>query len=879
MTDTENPVVLIGTSVSDTLLGTNEADAILGLAGNDTISGGGGADNIVGDFSGENLLAVPESALSLEDLAFGADWNIRTLTDGHISASQNVETSEGSTYSFSLDVAANLAASASTGGIVVFWNGQELARFDTIGAEFQSHEVTVMGSGGVDELTLESTTGDAAGTSKLLFDLPVTSYERTVEINGEALDVRSFAAGQPNFYQVMESTLHAFDPSDGSYTEIGGAAGHVYNGMGFNIEDDLLYAIATGNGVDSRGAAVAKSDLVMIDATGSTYRVGDAPYSSWVGDFDSEGNLWTFDSDMDHIAKIDVSAMAANTGDAVDVFKFPKDLVTEKVLDVAYDAATQRFMGVARPPFPGAVGTVLVVDVSGEEPTFSTIEITHTIVDGETLTGIPRMTFGAAFLDVDGNLYVGGNSGDHDMNGATAKSGGIYKVVVSADTGQSHLELVSDAQNVRNNDGAADPRALAGTIEIETEAEVLIRKPTLVETSTPDVTYDDALTGNAGTDTLSGGLGDDQVVGGSRGDIIDGGVAHDQLFGGAGPNSESSTISSYDDEGRRFNQFGDLLAEDDDVLRGGDGDDYLHGSAGHDWLSGGEGADELIGGSGSDVLYGGADDDHLSGGSQDDQVFGGDGDDRADGGSGDDELIGGTGSDDLRGGSGNDALYGGSGQDDLSGGSGDDTLAGDDGDDQIRAGSGDDHLTGGFGDDVLAGGSGNDKIAGEDGRDRLDGGSGSDVLSGGQDRDRLKGGSGADELSGGDGRDYLAGGSGEDRLDGGSDADFLRGGSGGDMLTGGSGSDTFAFRLADMDGSTDQIADLVRHDGESDRIDLSDLDLLAVGQTVEDWTSENLSKREDGAFVLNLGDGALVVSSFEHADDDLKDAILDALVF
>ncbi|MEM6664260.1 MAG: calcium-binding protein [Pseudomonadota bacterium] len=882
MTQNAELLALIGSAQNDHLTGGEGADAILGREGDDILSGEGGDDELVGDFTGVNLLAVPEDALSIAGLSSDRSWSVSELPGGHSAASQSIETAEGTAYAFSMEMAANLSAGSQAGAVVVLWNGQEVGRFETGTAEFSARDIEVLGTGGRDELTIVSTDPGATEGPDILFDGPVPSYQKTVEIGGQEQTVRAFAPGSSNFYQVMEATLHAFDPKTASYQAIGDAAGHVYNAMGLNTEDDLLYAIATSNGRDANGEAVAKSDLVMIDATGQTFRVGETPYASWVGDFDGQGNLWTFDSDMDHIVRVDVDALGSETSGATTVFKFPRDMIPEKVLDLAFDARTQSFMGVARPAREGDPGTLLTVDISdadtGAEPRFSKTVISHTVVDGVSLPGIPAMTFGAAFVDVDGKLFVGGNSGDHDMDNATGKSGAIYQVVIDPGTGEAHLEIVSAAQNVRNNDGATDPRAISGTTVIEEDAPVLIRKPVLVETADPSDSFDDQLYGNAGQDSLFGGLGQDLLIGGSLGDVISGGVLSDALYGGAGPNAVSAIVSHYDDDGLRYDQFNTLLAEDDDRLSGGAGDDELHGSAGHDDLFGGDGADVLFGGSGADLLYGGAGEDRLSGGAQDDALYGGSASDELSGGSGDDVLDGGLGDDVLRGGSGGDVLAGGAGTDDLAGGSGADRLDGGDGDDTLFGGSGDDDLTGGYGHDSLSGGSGDDALAGGHGNDKLDGGSGSDILDGDDGKDRLHGGSGDDTLSAGADRDYLAGGSGADQMDGGSGVDFLRGGTGADILTGGLGADTFAFRAADLDGSEDRIVDFGWSLDNLDRIDLSDLDLLASVSSAEDWAASALIFTSDGSATLDLGNGVLIVDAAD-ADPDFQDALFAAISF
>ncbi|MEM6624138.1 MAG: DUF4114 domain-containing protein [Pseudomonadota bacterium] len=316
----------------------------------------------------------------------------------------------------------------------------------------------------------------------------------------------------------------------------------------------------------------------------------------------------------------------------------------------------------------------------------------------------------------------------------------------------------------------------------------------------------------------------------------------------------------YDAQGNLVDAKNNPLASENDDLFGGNGNDKLFGMAGHDSVSGGDGADILRGNSG---------DDSLGGGTGSDVLYGGKGDDTLGGSGGDDALYGD---------SGNDKLFGGAGVDQLTGGSGDDALDGGSGHDTLDGGSGVDSLEGGLGNDVLKGGSGSDVLYGGSGTDRLEGGKGDDSLSGGDGADRLKGGSGADALSGGDGKDYLAGGGGADALAGGDGLDFLRGGTGADLLSGGANRDKFAFRLADLDGSTDQILDL-GVGGVADVIDLSDLGLLAGGLSAESWIASNALQGADFAVTLDLESGQVLVIDHAGAEADLLTIVADALIF
>ena len=870
--NTQSQNAWVGTGLSDQYDGTGQQDVLTGLAGDDSLSGQADNDLIYGDYADPNLLTGTDGATSFADYAEGGQWLVSDLEGGHQQMTQTVATEAGGIYRLSLDLAANFAAGQTDAAIEVLVDGEVVATFTSQSGGFGARDVQFTAQDSDADITIRSvpseTDGPVIDTSG-----PVFHYDKEIEIGGQTVTVAAFADGQANLYQVLNGTLHMFDVETQTY-EVVGAPGTVnVNSMGYNVEDGLLYAIAVGTGVDSLGNPVRASDLIVLDAEGKSYRVGETPYRSWTGDFDDQGNLWSFQSSMDRIAVIDVDQLDEDGNPVTTVYKLPKALVDVRVYDVAFDAETQSFYGVARPRSEGEDTVLLVVDISDGTPQFSTIPVTATVIDGITRDGAPSMTFGAAIIDADGNLFVGGNSGDHDMNDATPSSGAIYQVIVDQDTGQAALHLVAVAPTSRSNDGSADPSAQSPFAQVDIEAGVLVRDLTLVATTDGALSYDDLLNGNAGHDTLSGGIGHDTLVGGSFGDVLEGDEGADQLHGGAGDGDVSHIVSSYDENGVRYDQFGNVLAEDDDILLGGAGDDTLSGSAGHDTLDGGAANDVLSGGSGSDELRGGDGSDTLRGGSESDTLLGGAGDDLLDGGSGDDVLSGGAGPDTLRGGSGADDLAGGSGKDDLYGGAGDDTLSGEGDDDRLEGGSGSDLLQGGTGHDGLKGGSDADTLRGDDGDDTLDGGTGDDYLFGGTGRDRLTGGSHDDLLSGGAGSDHLNGGSGDDTLEGGDGRDRLYLGAGDDQATGGIGADRFVFRQNDLDGGTDVITDFSV--AEQDVIDLRNLNLDAGGADLRAWLdgAATIVNGDDIQIAIG-GDTTLILEGAAADMDQLFDSIL-----
>lgn len=859
---TVNETIFGSASTDDLLNGTNSTDQVQGLAGNDIINGNAGDDLLFGDYadiSELNAVLAGDAGSTMEQYGETAAWDFSTSQDGHAEMTQVIETTANTEYTLSLDLASNFSAGTAQSAVNILWNGEVIETVDMSSGSFDTYTATLQGTGEAAKLTVRTVdpvqpTGPVINT-----DGPIFSYDHTVTVNGTDVTVQAFASGQSNVYQVLNGALHLFDAETGKYTAAGASATVNVNAIGYNAEDNLIYGVATRPGKDALGNTVNTADLVMLDAQGNSYGMGSTPYRCWTGDFDNQGNLWVFDSSMNHVTLIDVDQKDASGNPVTETFKFPKDLVTDRVYDVAFDADTQSFYGIVRPKREGDATTMLQIDVSlvrdGGEPIFTSTPVTQTIIDGKVVEGVPAMAYGAAVLDADGNLFVGGNSGDHDMNDATGNQGGIFQIIVDPATGTASMVLVAAAPGVGSNDGAADPTA-SGLIDGPvSDQSILIRDVSL----TPVVTdgFNDVINGGGGQDIIDGSIGTDELIGDGLGDTLEGGAGDDALYGGAGPNwTDNGLVSIYDDEGNRFDQFGNLLPEDDDILFGGAGDDNISGSAGHDTLDGGKGNDNLKGGSGFDTIFGAEGDDVLSGGANEDVLNGGDGNDILDGGSGNDDLSGGVGADSLKGGSGNDILSGDTGADDLFGGAGDDQLSGGFGEDMLNGGSGNDVLEGGVDVDKLDGGSGNDQLFGGEGRDHLKGNSGNDTLFGGDDRDSMNGGSGNDAMYGDDGNDYLNGAKGNDTLYGGDGRDRIIMGQGDDVATGGAGADTFIFKSDDTKGGKDLITDF---DVTEDHLNFTALNLGADTAETQDWFEANVT-RADGQATVQLGDSILVVT-------------------
>ncbi|MBQ66215.1 MAG: hypothetical protein CMH07_04725 [Marinovum sp.] len=132
----------------------------------------------------------------------------------------------------------------------------------------------------------------------------------------------------------------------------------------------------------------------------------------------------------------------------------------------------------------------------------------------------------------------------------------------------------------------------------------------------------DHLTGSAGEDHMDGGAGEDTLLGGRGEDNLHGGDGDDQIRGGAHADQLWGDMGDDKLSGNKGNDTLTGGAGED-TLVGNRGDDGLYGNDGNDHLDGGSGEDVLFGGNGNDHLEGGSDDvrDFLKGGRGDDLLI------------------------------------------------------------------------------------------------------------------------------------------------------------------------------------------------------------------------------------------------------------------
>lgn len=573
-----------------------------GGLGDDTVNAGDGDDVVYGDLESGNVLQGTNGHSSFSQYDESDAWTM-TDVDGQTMISQSANTKPGETYTISFELAANLSAGHSSAKVEVLWNGEVVDVVEASSGIYETFEVDVRSTGSDGDLSFR-TVETAPGGQEYDFSGPVASYEKTIDIAGSDVTVDAFAPGQATLYQVIDGQLKSFDTATKEYVDVGPSPGFKINAVGFNVEDDLIYGVAKSNGVDALGNPVKSTDIVMVDASGAAFRVGDGFYGDYVGDFDDSGNLWTFQSSLNRISVVDVDNLDGQGNPQIQHFHLDHGLFTDRTYDIAFNSEDGNFYAVISPGRNGEAGKVVKIDLSevpnGGSPTFETVPITGTLYGDTMQSGMAKGAYGAVFLDGDGNLYYGLNRGDHDLDSSTVSQGAIFKVNVDWDTGQAYSEFMAEAQSTGSNDGTVDPRSADSFAEVDAESAVLLRNPELapVEGGNDDLRGGDGhdeMHGNAGDDTLHGGTGDDSLFGDEGNDIINAGTGNDLASGGSGDDKIQGQAG-------------------DDTLSGGEGRDYLSGGSGQDQLQGGAGNDKLVGGSGADTIEGGEGNDHMWGG-------------------------------------------------------------------------------------------------------------------------------------------------------------------------------------------------------------------------------------------------------------------------
>jgi hypothetical protein len=222
---------------------------------------------------------------------------------------------------------------------------------------------------------------------------------------------------EPGFYQVISGQLEELNPATGAYTDIGSAYSTTYNAMGYDVQDDYLYAMGTGS------AATDEADLLRIASDGSVTNLGrptGLPLADYVsGDMDASGRLLVQATATVWYA-INVSSVAATP------------FTVTGAAGTGADAAW--------------IGGYLYF---ASNATLYAINLSTMVETSATVSGLPASaTYGAAWSDRGGDLFFSANG-----------NGSIYQV--TGFTGASPTATrVATGVATNNNDGAACKQAV-----------------------------------------------------------------------------------------------------------------------------------------------------------------------------------------------------------------------------------------------------------------------------------------------------------------------------------------------------------------------------------------------------------------------------------
>lgn len=223
-----------------------------------------------------------------------------------------------------------------------------------------------------------------------------------------------------DLYQVVNGRdLKKLNPATGNYEHIG-TSSISYNGAGFNVEDGYMYGMSGTNliRVNNLGEATLVGPVVGFSAL------------SYSGDFDSEGNWYSFKdiggSFMMNV--IDVSESTTLIAEEKIILELPGEGKLGSCADVAYNTLTNKFYGMR-------AGVIHEYDHINQ--TVTPVADYSGSIDGGS-------AFGAVWTDNEGNVYFFNN-----------QTGNIYKASFDADGSIADFSFAATSEPNGSNDGMA----------------------------------------------------------------------------------------------------------------------------------------------------------------------------------------------------------------------------------------------------------------------------------------------------------------------------------------------------------------------------------------------------------------------------------------
>jgi uncharacterized repeat protein (TIGR01451 family) len=246
-------------------------------------------------------------------------------------------------------------------------------------------------------------------------------------IQGNGTGPGSPLACVPNFFHIYgdNGVIAYLDATTNPYTYTTIAtAGYSINGMGYNLEDGLLYGF-------EQDATIAGDKIIRIDGTGAITVLTSVtvPFVSWRADFNDSGNMYFWNSTGTQIGIFDASTGNITTQNTSGAAFVP--------IDMAYIDEDGNFYGIQ---------TTTLYKYNPSTHVVSTSSITGRLAD-EYNTGANSDYYGACWSANDGYLYS-----------TNSQSGRMYKINVG--TGES-VYVGQGQANLNKSDGASCPLAEA----------------------------------------------------------------------------------------------------------------------------------------------------------------------------------------------------------------------------------------------------------------------------------------------------------------------------------------------------------------------------------------------------------------------------------
>jgi len=852
---------LIGSAWNDTLIGDGGNNAIDGGLGDDALTGGGGVDTAVYGAATSavtaSLAAGTASGGAGSDTLAGFESLTGSAYDDMLTGDAGDNAIGGGAGHDSLDGGAgNDTLDGSAGIDTASWAGAAAAVTVSLAAG------TASGGGGSDTLTaIENVTGSAFGDS-----LTGDGSDNAI-MAGDGNDLVEGGGGNDALNGGSGSDIASYAGAAAAVI-VSLAAGTVSGGAGSDtltgfegLTGSAFGDALTGDGGDNAIVGGAGDDLIEGGAGNDTLNGGaDTDTASYAGTASAvtislAAGTASGGAGSDTLAEIERLIGSA----------FNDSLTGDGGANGIYGGTGNDLLdgGLGNDSLDGGMGTDTATWAAAASAVTASLGAGTASGGGgsDSLTGLENLT-GSAYDDaltgdVGANALAGGNGNDVLQGGA-----GNDAIDGGAGTDTAAWADATAAVTASLLTGAASGGGGADTL---TGIENLAGSA-CDDVLTGD-SGNNVIEGGAGNDTLTGGSGTDSVsyLNAAAGVTISLAIATAQATGGAGTDTlatfETVIGSSYDDVLSG--------AAGTNILTGGSGNDLLAGGAGNDTIDGGAGSDtasyadaasfvqvnlatsgaQSTGGSGSETLIG---IENLIGSAYNDVLTGSTGDNRLDGGSGSDTASYAAAASAVTvnlsvttaqntGSMGSDTLVS---IENLTGSAYDDSITGDAQANTLSGGAGNDTIEGGAGNDIIDGAGGNDTLGGGDGDDLLTGYSGNDAFVGGNGIDTVSyattsGGitlnlalTGAQTVGGGMGTDTVAsvenivGSSYGDSFTGTSGANAITGSGGQDMLTGNGGDDRFLY-LATADSSAGAGADRITDYAIGDILDLSGVDANA----------------------------------------------------